>query len=136
MKLYMLDANPLRHIVQRDSGFEGIAANIERIGVERITISAVAAAELHITINSKTNQRAHREQLAALLRYFRVEQFTKRAAEMAGIIQAAARNKGRQMPSPDYLIAAHAITLDRTLVSDDKDYVGVPGLKLENWIHR
>ena len=34
----------------------------------------------------------------------------------------------------DLLIAAHALTLDRILVSGDRAFERVPGLRLENWL--
>ena len=32
------------------------------------------------------------------------------------------------------LIAAHALTLDRILVTDDRAFARVPGLRIENWL--
>ena len=42
--------------------------------------------------------------------------------------------KGQSLGANDLLIAAHAISLNATLVSADEAFVQVPDLKLENWL--
>ena len=51
-----------------------------------------------------------------------------------GELRAALERKGRPIGSLDTLIAAHALALDATLVTNDlREFERVPGLKLENW---
>lgn len=132
---YMLDANVLRHVVHEEPGYLSIVARITEFGAGSLSISAVVAAELHVNINSKTSQRVHREQLAEFLKFYKIEPFNKKAAEASGLLQAARQSKGSQLPSPDYMIAGHALALGRVIVTDNiRHFSGVPGLKVENWL--
>jgi tRNA(fMet)-specific endonuclease VapC len=42
--------------------------------------------------------------------------------------------RGIQMGPNDLWIAAHAVTLEAVLVTDDRAFLSVPGLKVENWL--
>jgi tRNA(fMet)-specific endonuclease VapC len=41
---------------------------------------------------------------------------------------------GTSLEANDLLIAAHALSIGATLVSDDAAFARVPGLKIENWL--
>ena len=58
--------------------------------------------------------------------------FDERAAESYGMLAAAVRDRSRD--TMDRLIAAHAVSVGVTLVtSNEADFKGYPGLKVENW---
>jgi predicted nucleic acid-binding protein len=42
-------------------------------------------------------------------------------------------NKGKSISEADAMIAATAMWSDYVLVTDDKDFLPIPGLSLENW---
>lgn len=92
--IYMLDANVLRHVVHEEAGYLNILKRMKEVGTGGLSISAVAAAELHVNINSKTNQRAHREQLAEFLKFYKIEPFNKKAAEASGLYCRQSSNPG------------------------------------------
>jgi tRNA(fMet)-specific endonuclease VapC len=51
------------------------------------------------------------------------------------MLRAALERKGRPIGSLDTLIAAHALALGATLVTNDVGAFGrVPGLRVENWV--
>jgi tRNA(fMet)-specific endonuclease VapC len=47
-------------------------------------------------------------------------------------MRAGLERSGTPLAANDLLIAAHALSLDCILVSDDRAFARVPGLKLEN----
>jgi tRNA(fMet)-specific endonuclease VapC len=50
-------------------------------------------------------------------------------------VRAFLKGKGKPIGANDLFIAAHALALDATLVSDNvREFSRVPGLKLENWL--
>ena len=54
------------------------------------------------------------------------------AAEQFGVLRAAVRARNRN--ALVHLIAAHAISIGATLVTNNEaDFTGYPDLKLENW---
>lgn len=61
-----------------------------------------------------------------------VAAFEHRAAENYGVLAAAVRDRRRD--AMDRLIAAHAISLNLILVTNNEaDFKDYPGLKVENW---
>ena len=56
------------------------------------------------------------------------------AARVYGQLRAALERKGTPIGPLDMQIAAHALALDITLVTNNlREFKRVPGLKLENW---
>ena len=63
--------------------------------------------------------------------------FDANAANTYGEIRAKLEKKGTSIGSLDTLIAAHAISLKATLITNNvKEFVPVSGLKIENWVDR
>jgi tRNA(fMet)-specific endonuclease VapC len=60
--------------------------------------------------------------------------FDSKAASIYGKIRARLEKKGHPIGPNDMLIAAHALSLDLVLVSDNiREFTRVRGLQLENW---
>lgn len=60
--------------------------------------------------------------------------FDRHAAEHYADIRANLRKRGEPIGSNDLLIAAHARSLDATLVTNnEKEFAKVESLKIENW---
>jgi tRNA(fMet)-specific endonuclease VapC len=60
--------------------------------------------------------------------------FDSFAAERYGIIRALLEKKGQLIGPMDLLIAAHASSINWTLVTNNlKEFKRVPDLNLENW---
>jgi tRNA(fMet)-specific endonuclease VapC len=57
------------------------------------------------------------------------------AAKEYGIVRVSLERKGTPIGSMDMLIAAHAVSLDCTLVTNnEREFNRVPSLKIENWV--
>ena len=51
-----------------------------------------------------------------------------------GVVKAELERRGVRIEEFDVAIAAHAVALDATLVSDNVDHMRrVPGLRIESW---
>lgn len=132
---YMLDANVLRHIAAKERGFENILLRIREVGVKNLWLSVIVAAELYKAINNHKLERAEREALKKMLDALTVFHFDIDEAMEAGELAAEASRKGITIPSPDYLIAGHALSLGCVVVTDNvKHFAGIEGLRVENWI--
>jgi tRNA(fMet)-specific endonuclease VapC len=55
------------------------------------------------------------------------------AARAYGLLRASQERKGRPLSVEDLMIAAHALSLGLTLVTNDKAFSFVDGLKTEDW---
>ncbi len=49
-------------------------------------------------------------------------------------VRADLERRGKLIGPNDLLIAAHALALEAVLVTDDKAFAAVSGLKIENWL--
>jgi tRNA(fMet)-specific endonuclease VapC len=54
-------------------------------------------------------------------------------AKRAAVLQIQLRKQGRQLVTVDAFIAVTALRYDLTLLTTDKDFDAVPGLRRENW---
>lgn len=57
------------------------------------------------------------------------------ADEAYASVRLALEKIGKPIGTNDLLIAAHALALDATLVTDNEsEFARIPGLKIENWL--
>lgn len=127
---YLLDTNICIYFARGRSSALLRRMNEQPTG--SLHMSAVTYAELAVGARtSGPDSAADDRRLAALTRLINVRPFDASAAETYGRI-------GRSVPikraSFDRLIAAHALSLGLTLVTNNEPYFAdVPGLKVENW---
>lgn len=130
--LVMLDTNIVSDLMRNPSG--RVAENIERIGVDSICISVLSAAELRYGGLRKGSARLAAEIEGVLLR-LRVLSFEPPSDRSYATIRHSLSKAGTPIGPMDYLIAAHALSLDLTLVTANiGEFSRVPGLKVENWL--
>lgn len=97
-------------------------------------MSAITYAELEHGVAACANPARERRHLAALIDDIPVAPFDVAAAQAYGPVRDATRERKRD--HLDKLIAAHAVSLDVALVTNnERDFVSYPGLRLENWLN-
>ena len=98
--------------------------------------SVVAAAALCFGAEKKGSLRLTR-QLEAVLGALEVLPFEVPADAVYGAIRARLETAGRPIGGNDLLIAAHALALGLTLVTDNEsEFARVEELKWENWVRQ
>ena len=70
------------------------------------------------------------QNLKGLFKYYHID---PSAAEQSAQLRVSLRQQGRQLEAIDSFIAVVAIRYDITLLTTDKDFQAVPGLRHENW---
>jgi tRNA(fMet)-specific endonuclease VapC len=70
----------------------------------------------------------------ALLRLVPVASLEPPFDAVYGDLRASLESSGTVLSPHDLLIAAHAMTLQATIVTDDQVFSRVPGLPVENWM--
>ncbi|TAF99705.1 MAG: type II toxin-antitoxin system VapC family toxin [Betaproteobacteria bacterium] len=101
---------------------------------EPVAMSAVVYAEIRSGIAIAGNPQRHVESFGRLRAWLPVDDWTVEAAEAYTDICAALKPTGNLIGAMDMLIAAHALALGATLVTNnEKEFGRVPGLKVENW---
>ena len=96
---------------------------------ERCRISAIVAAEIRFGLARQTLS-GHRAALVAdLLDVLPIEPFDTQVSVTYGRLRAELQRLGISLAEIDLLIAAHALAIDRPLVSRDQAFANVPGLE-------
>jgi tRNA(fMet)-specific endonuclease VapC len=129
--MFMLDTNVISDIVRNPTGNSARRAMAEPD--REFGISVIVAAEIRYGIAQNPSQR-NAKAMTEVLSAVRVFPFEKESDVEYGNLRAAMSRAGKSLSQNDMLIAAHALALDATLVTDDGAFVHVPGLKTENWL--
>lgn len=132
MPLYMLDTNICIYLMKNQP--EQVAKRFAQCYVGDVVISAITFAELEYGVTVAQHSARERRNLAALVEDIQVVPFDASAATAYGPIRTATRD--RKKDHLDKLIAAHAVALDVSLVTNnERDFLAYPGLKIENWLN-
>ena len=120
---YLLDSNIL--IALGLNASEAVNARAAECDADDLVTSAVAYAE--VVHGSEWGKPPLLERLATMVEEIPVMPFDENAARAYSRIPF-------KRASYDRLIAAHALSLGLTVVTDNEaDFADVPGLKVENW---
>ncbi len=129
--MYMLDTNICIYVInQRD---EALRERFEEHAA-KICISSITCAELCYGVANSERVEENGRVLEGFLHDLSILPFGVDAAAHYGEIRHALRRRGRPIGANDLFIAAHARSLDATLVTNDQGEFGrVPDLRVENW---
>lgn len=128
---YLLDTNICIYLIK--SRPPQVLTRVAQQTQGSVVMSVVTYAELRAGLEMQSTDRAHDEQVLALLtRRIPVLPFTETDANHYGVLRAAVRDRSRH--AMDQLIAAQAVSTGLTLVTNNTaDFKDYPGLQLENW---
>ena len=109
----------------------------ERYPVYEFGISSITHAELQYGVEKSENKNTNQAALDEFLLPLTILPFQgKRLVSRYGEIRTALESKGQTIGPLDMLIAAHALSLDLTIISNNiKEFSRVPNLKCENWVY-
>ncbi len=129
---YLLDTNIVSDLVRNPQG--KVAQRIFKVGEKQVCTSIIVAAELRYGAEKKQSPRLA-AQLEAVLGALEVLPFAKPSDITYGSVRTHLEQIGRPIGANDLLIAAQALALGHTIVTDnEKEFARVKGLRLENWL--
>lgn len=129
---YLLDTNTLSDLVRRPQG--PVAERIAEIGEDNICTSVIVAAELRYGAAKKGSPRLT-AQLEAVLGALEVLPLEPPADTAYGAIRAELERQGQLIGPNELLIAAQALMLGCTLVTDnEREFARVAELAVANWL--
>jgi tRNA(fMet)-specific endonuclease VapC len=129
---YLLDTNMVSDLVRNPQG--KVAGHILRVGETKVCTSIIVAAELRYGAEKKQSARLS-VQLEAVLGALEIVPLEKPADVSYGTIRAQLERAGKPIGGNDLLIAAQALTLGYTVVTNnEKEFSRVKQLNLENWL--
>lgn len=132
MTRYLLDTNIMSHMIRDPTGT--VASRVFTIGEHTVCTSIIAAAELRFGAAKRSAPRLTGlvdDLLSGLL----IEPWDSPADQEYARLRANLERAGTVIGNNDLLIAAHALALDATVVTDNvREFSRVDGLNVENWL--
>lgn len=130
--MFLLDTNILSDLIRHPQGV--IAARIAEVGETEIATSIVVASELRYGAQRRGSPRLT-AQLEAVLELLPTLPLGGDADIHYGRLRASLEQRGTPVGANDMLIAAHALSLGATLVTDNvREFERVTGLAIANWL--
>ena len=127
---YLLDTNIVSHLIR---GNQAVTARALAVPMMAISISSVTEGELIYGLCKRPEAaRLHRSVHAFLIRVD-VLPWDRAAATRYGDLRAQLERQGRSLGPLDMMIAAHALSTDSSLATNDRAFGAVPGLAIEDW---
>ena len=128
---YLLDTNIVSDLVRNPQG--SVAQHIRKVGEAQVCTSILVAAELRFAAAKKSPRLW--AQLEAVLGALEVLPFKAPADAAYGLLRTRLGRAHPSIGANDLLIAAHAMTLGCTVVTDsEKEFACIESLPLENWL--
>jgi tRNA(fMet)-specific endonuclease VapC len=130
---YLIDTNICIYIIKQQP--LQVLERFRAFPVGELGISSISVAELQFGVARSSNSGRNQQALDLVLTTLSVIPFDYAAALFYGQIRHLLEKKGIPIGPFDTLIAAHALQLNRTLVTNNlREFSRVPGLRLENWV--
>lgn len=129
---YLLDTNIISDLLRNPQG--SVYERIRQEGESVICTSIIVAAELRFSAEKKGSARLT-ERIENVLARMMVYAFDEPADKHYGVIRQQLQQAGQLIGPNDLLIAAHTLSLNLTLVTDNVgEFERVAGLRVENWL--
>lgn len=130
--MYMLDTDICIYVIK--SKPVHVLHRMESIPPEHLCMSSITFAELVNGAKKSMKAAENLEKLSALSDAMQVLPFDKRAAIAYGSVRSDLEMRGEVIGGNDLLIAAHAISLGKVLVTNnEREFSRVTGLTIDNW---
>lgn len=130
---YLLDTDTCSYIVKNSS--DVIRKRFYKIKAGDIAISSVTWAELHSWVGLSSSPDKRLLSLQKMFAPVAIISFTATDASFHGQIRNRLKDKGQLIGALDMLIAAHAVSRNLTVITNNVEHFGrVAGLNIENWL--
>jgi tRNA(fMet)-specific endonuclease VapC len=132
MLRHLLDTNILSDLLRSPGG--RVARRLALVGEATVCTSIVVACELRYGVAKKDSPKLS-ARVESLLETLEVLALDREADRRYAEIRLLLDRTGRPIGPNDLLIAAHALALDLTLVTDNvEEFSRIPRLAVENWL--
>ncbi|BBO67303.1 ribonuclease VapC [Desulfosarcina alkanivorans] len=129
----MLDTDICIYTIKRKP--ISVLKRLEKVQPGMVVMSVITFAELINGAKKSQHVEANLRRLNALSELIDVLPFDKDAAMAYGDVRSDLEKRGLIIGGNDLFIAAHALSLNLTLVTNNQREFGrVNGLKIENWV--
>ena len=128
----MLDTNIL---IAALKGQSEVRQRLEAVPLSAMRLSAIVLGELEFGAEKSIHSERNRARLAALTQRLPLVGIDYATTRHYGQVRALLERQGTPIGANDTWIAAQALAIEATLVTDnEREFSRVPGLVLENWL--
>ena len=128
----MLDTNTCIYIIKRKP--PSVIERFMQTAISQIGISSITLSELLYGVSKSSKPEQNQIALSQFVAPLEIMPYGDDAAQSYGDLRAGLEKQGAPIGSLDMLIAAHAISLNSILVTNnEKEFVRIPNLKIDNW---
>ncbi|MGM0454329.1 MAG: type II toxin-antitoxin system tRNA(fMet)-specific endonuclease VapC [Thermodesulfobacteriota bacterium] len=100
-----------------------------------IAVSAITVSELQYGAAKSSSPSKNQARLDEFLLPFEILPYDAEVAKAYGTIRSRLEKQGKSTGPLDFLIAAHALSRDLILVTNnEKEFAGIQNLRIENWL--
>ena len=129
---YMLDTDTCIYVINKRP--QKVFDRFKRHRVGDIGLSSIALSELQYGAQKSSNVEKNLESLNAFVTPLEILEYGEAEAQTYGEIRNKLERKGQPIGSMDLLIAAHALTLGLTLITNNRrEFSKVPNLQIASW---
>lgn len=129
---YLLDTNICIFVINNRP--EIVRRKMQGISVGDVGISSITVSELLYGVSKSAQVERNQAALDKFLMPLEVLAYDENAARRYGVIRAFLESKGMPIGPMDLMIAAHALALNVTVVTNNvREFQRIPGLKVEDW---
>ena len=130
---YLLDTNICIYIIKQNPA--SVVKKFATLTLGNIGISSITFAELMYGVEKSQHRNTNKLALEEFALPLEIIPFDENAAAQYGTIRSSLEKRGTPIGALDFLIAAHALSIKATLITNNKkEFERVPNLKAENWI--
>ncbi len=131
--VFMLDTNICIYIIKRKP--HRVLDRFKRTEISEIAISSITLSELLYGVSKSSKPEQNLMALTQFVAPLEILPYADEAAQYYGDLRAHLEKQGTAIGSLDMLIAAHALSISGTLVTNnEKEFNRVPNLNIENWV--
>ena len=130
---YMLDTNICIYIIKQKP--KNVINRFRGLPISSLAISSITLSELEYGVMKSLKLDQNQFALSQFVAPLEILPYDDNAAQYYGKLRAFLEKQGTPIGSLDMLIAAHALSVNCTLVTNnEKEFSRVPHLRIENWI--
>ncbi len=130
---FLIDTNICIYIMNEHP--PALLRRFKKSELGQISISSITVSELQYGVAKSKRQKENQQRLTEFLIPFETVPYDETAAKYYGEIRADLEKKGLVIGPLDLLIAAHALSRDLVLVTNnEREFTRIHSLKVENWV--
>jgi tRNA(fMet)-specific endonuclease VapC len=128
---YLLDTNTASYIIK--GNVPRVRQHLLTVPPSDVAISVITEAELRFGARRLGSAARISALVEEFIKYVEIRSWDSAAAREYALLRAAMEKSGTPIGNLDLMIAAHALALGIVLVSSDRVFQRVTGIKVEDW---